>query len=203
MQKSIYFFQLLGVFSTLFFTACSPSELKPAEYIEWSDNAENNLVKTFQQNNIKLTCQYTTPEYVSLKQTDAASLDEAMVNENIDAVNEMIHFKLQFEDTTSNNFLKNNYTTAEEFNLKSMYLSYDIHFDLKAVQGGDTTECVLNHHERTYGSTPYETLLIAFPKSGTEIKDVELIFNDRVFGLGRVKFFFAKEDLEGIPTLVF
>jgi len=200
-KKSLPFIVVL--ISGHFLTACSPSELKPAEYIEWSDNPENNLVKEYQQNQIKLTCQYTTAEYISLKQSDPENLDEVMVKENIEMVSEMIHFKLKFEDTTSTNFLRNNYTTPEEFNLKSMYFSYDIQYDLKTVQGGDTAACVLNHHERTYGSTPYETLLIAFPKLRKEPVDIELIFNDRVFGLGRVKFFFSKEDLEGIPGLVF
>ena len=187
----------------LLMSACSKTKLQPSEYIAWSDNKENNLTRVYQQNAIRLSCQYTTPEYVSLKQADAANLDLAAVKENIAAVADMVHFKLRFQDSTSNNFLQNNYTTGEEFNLKSMYLSYDIRYDLKLVQGGDTAACALNHHERTYGSTPYETLLIAFPKLNEEITDLELIFNDCVFGLGRVKYFFSKEDLESIPELVF
>lgn len=187
----------------IIFCACSPAELTPADYVEWSDNTENNLIKIYQQNSIKITCQYTTPEYVSLKQSDPQNLDETLLNENIDALDEMIHFKLQFEDTTSSNFLKPLNTTGEEFNIKTMYLSYDIRFDLKTVQGKDTVLCAMNHHERTYGNTPYETVLLSFPKLSKEIQDIELIFDDRVFGLGRVKFFFAKEDLEAIPDLVF
>lgn len=185
------------------FFSCSKSELNPNEYIEWSDNPDNSLIKEYKQGSTVLTCQYTTPEYVSLKQTNSENIDKDLVKENIAGISEMEHFKFKFENTESNNFMRDNYTTAEEFNTKSMYLSYDIRYDLSLVANGDTSMCVLNHHERTYGNTPYETLLLSFPKPNNAVSDLELIFEDRVFGLGRVKFFFSKGDLESIPILVF
>jgi hypothetical protein len=193
-----------AIFYSIFFLtlfSCGKSQLTPEEYVAWSDDSENNLVKVFNQNTLQLTCQFTTPEYVSLKQSDPANIDTALLRENIEALNGMVHFKLKFEDTTTNNFLKPPGTTGEEFNTKTMYLSYDIAPDLKLVQCGDTLPCIMNHHERTYGSTPYETLLISFSSASAEVCDLEVIFNDRVFGLGRVKFFFSKEDLENIPEL--
>ena len=89
--------------------SCSQSELGPGDYIQWMDVAENGMLKDYYQNNIKLTCQYTTPEYVVLKQNDPTNLDETLIKENIDAIDEMIHFKLQFEDTTSGNYFSKNY----------------------------------------------------------------------------------------------
>lgn len=198
MTKLTYFIFLifLGV-------SCGRSSLTPAEYIAWLDTYENGLVKDYKQDNIRLTCQYMSPAYAVLKQNDPNNLKEQEINQNIGEVSDLVQFKLKFENTKTNNFLKDNYTTTEEFNTRSTYLSYDIRTDLRLVNGEDTVTCVLNHHERTYGNTPYETLLISFPNSSTEKNDLELIFDDRVFGLGRVKFFFEKEVLESIPELVF
>ena len=194
---------LLILSLSLIFFSCGKSELSPSEYIDWNDNPDNGLIKEFTQGSTVLTCQYTSPEYVSLKQSNSENIDQNQVEENIAGISEMQHFKFKFENTESNNFMRDNYTTAEEFNTKSMYLSYDIRYDLSLVSKGDTSMCVLNHHERTYGNTPYETLLISFPKTNNETSDLELIFEDRVFGLGRVKFFFSAGDLEYMPKLVF
>jgi hypothetical protein len=202
MNRNHILFILSLVFSCMLLQSCTKAELSPSEYIAWCDRSENNLVRVYRQNNLELTCQYNSAEYVSVKQSDPGKLDAAEVKNNTAAVSDLVHFKLKFRDTTSNNFLRTNYTSAEEFNIKSMYLSFDVRYDFKLVQGDDTSECVLNHHERTYGSTPYETLLIAFPKLHDGETDLELIFNDRVFGFGRVKFFFEKEDLNAIPKLV-
>ena len=73
--------------------------------------------------------------------------------------------------------------------------------DLTLVNDLDSSKCVLSHHERTYGDTPYETLLIAFKNNLTEKKDLQLVFRDRVFGFGTVKFLFKSEDLLEIPEL--
>lgn len=183
------------------FCGCSKSELKPNEYIDWFENPDNKMVKKFNQNSLELTCQYETPDFVYLKQNGSENIDEITFEENKNELKDLIHFKLKFRDTLSNNFLRNNYTTLEEFNTKSMYLSYDIQYDLKLVKGNDTLPCVMNHHERTYGSTPYETILIAFQNVENSKSELELIFNDRVFGFGRVKFFFSKDELNEIPEL--
>ena len=192
-------------FSVLFLiSSCSPSELKPKEYIQWCDNVENGLIKEQKIGDQTLTCYYTTPEYVSLKQSDPDNIVEDIVKENIAGLEEMEHFKLTFQRESSNNYLRDNYTTEEEFHTKSTYMSFDIRFDLKLVQGADTTECILNHHERTYGNTPFETILISFPKTKSEeVQDLTLIFDDRVFGFDRVKFKFPADVIDQIPTLVF
>lgn len=192
---------VLGMF---FLTlSCNKSKYSPTEYVNWCDSEENGLSKEFTQNELKLTCQFMTSEYAVLKQNDPNNLVEQEINENINALSDLRQFKLIFENTQSTNFLKDNYTTAEQFNTRSMYLSYDIQSDLRLVEGEDTVNCIMNHYERSYGNTPYETLLVSFPSNRSSQNDLELIFDDRVFGYGRVKFFFEKSLLESIPELAF
>ncbi len=196
-------FKILGLnLLLLVMLSCGKSELSPKDYIEWCDDAENGLVKVFSQNNNQLTCQYTSSSYAVLKQNDPSNLDASELDENVELVSDLIQFKLTFENKESANFIRNNYTSPEEFNTRSMYLAYGLREDLKLVTGVDTVICNMNHHERTYGNTPYETVLITFPKINDESVNLELIFDDRVFGFGRVKFFFDENDLVKIPELI-
>ena len=188
---------LLGLFC-----GCAPSELEPRDYIQWVENPENSLIKDYTEGDLKLTCTYTPNEYAALKPKDPANLNMEELKEEVNGLNELVQFKLKFENTTSGNFLRGNYMDQEEYNRRSMYMSFDIRYDLNLIQNSaDTVVCNMNHHERTYGNTPFETILISFPKVVDKIDEMTLVFNDRVFGFGRVKFKYPKSVLNDIPAL--
>jgi len=181
---------------------CS-SNKKPKEYVAWVDDVENGLIKTQIKTNSIITCKYTPAEYHVLKQFSPNNIDQDVFQSEYEGISNMYHFILRFKKMDETNFLKNNNVTHDEFQLNSLYLSYGIRQDLKLVHGLDTVECVLNHHERTYSNTPYEQILLSFPKTSNSIEDLTFIFNDRVFGFNRVKFFFSKDVLNDIPVLTF
>jgi len=188
------------ILSILFLTACN-SKKSPIDYIQWVNDPENGMVKIKETNTTQLECKYTPTEYVVLKQFKKGTVDTVVYNAEVNEINNMYHFILKFQNHDGSNLIKDNYSTQESFQQKSMYLSYDIKSDLKLVQGLDTTFCVLNHHERTYGNTPYEQILLSFPKLNKKVEELTLIFDDRVFGFNRVKFNFSKRDLENIPKV--
>jgi len=181
---------------------CS-SNKKPKEYVSWVDDIENGLIKTQIKTNSIITCKYTPAEYHVLKQFSPNNIDQDVFQSEFEGISNMYHFIIRFEKIDGTNFLKNNNITHKEFQSNSLYLSYDIRQDLKLVQGLDTVVCALNHHERTYNNTPYEQILLSFPKSSKSVEDLTIILNDRVFGFNRVKFFFPKGVLKNIPTLTF
>ncbi|MGV6862280.1 MAG: hypothetical protein ACWA41_10940 [Putridiphycobacter sp.] len=192
-------FLVILVLGLFFITGCN-NNLSPKKYVNWVDDPENGLIKTAETQKSKLTCTYTPAEYTILKQFKPDEpIDEKTFTEQLEGVKDMYHFVFRFENKDGSNLIKDNYTTQEQFQTKSMYLSYDIRSDLKLVQGTDTTMCALNHHERTYSNTPYEQILLAFPKVNDN--DITLIFNDRVFGFNRTKFFFSKETINSVPQL--
>ncbi|WP_027420457.1 hypothetical protein [Crocinitomix catalasitica] len=193
--------KVLCVFALIGLYACGKSKLAPKEYVYWCDDAENKLIKNYTQKDLSLTCQYMTSEYSVLKQSNPNDLNISEIQSSIESLADLVQFKLKFENKSKNNFIKNNYTTAEEFNTRSLYLSYDMQDDFRLVAGADTIKCVLLHHERTYGNTPYETVFLTFPKKSNS--DLELIFNDQVFGFGRVKFKFRNEVILNMPELIF
>jgi hypothetical protein len=193
---------LYATFCVMLVVSCSNSELGPRDYVAWMESEENSTLKVYRQGDLKLNCQYMTPEYSALKQQNPESINVAEVRETADEISDLVEFKLSFEREGQNNFMHGIHTTEQEYTTESMYLAFDIRYDLSLVSGGDTIPCAMNHHERTYGNTPYETLLVAFERpSATQLKDMELIFDDRVFGYGRVKFYYSGEELGEIPSL--
>jgi hypothetical protein len=179
------------------------NSISPSEYIAYVDSEENGLVKIWTQNDLELTCQFLPHEYIALKQFNKSTLKKEPFFETLAEIDSSLQFKLTFENKAQNNFLKNNYTTGEEYNRSVMYLSYDIGADLTLVKGVDSVKCSLFHHERTYGNTPYETLLISFASKFDDTDQLQLIFRDRVFGFGTVKFLFKTADIRNVPILDF
>ena len=169
--------------------------------MNWVDNTENGLIKGQLIGETNLEVKYTPNEYICVKQNGVNDLTSEKLSEFSKELEGVYQFNLKFSNTSRKNFLKDQYTNPEEYNTKSMYLSFDMSFDLELVHGFDTVGCSIYHYERTYGNTPYETVLIGFDLKAKATEDLQLIFNDRVFGLGRSKFLFENEVIENIPKI--
>lgn len=198
LKKRVKFF--LGLFFFLL-NSCSNQELSPTEFVKWVDNAENGLIKSQVIGETNLEVKYTPNEYIYVKQNGVNDLTSENLDEFSEELEGIYQFNLKFSNSSRNNFLKDQYTNPEEYNTKSMYLSFDMSFDLELVHGLDTVGCSIYHYERTYGNTPYETVLIGFDLKTKATEDMQLIFNDRVFGLGRSKFLFEKDVTQKLPTV--
>ena len=189
----------LGV---LAMTACSPSELEPIEYVNWMEDPENEVCQIYSQNELSLECQYMTPEYSALSHSDPNNIDVQWIESQSNQLSDIQQFRLRFKRDGQSNFLRDDYTTNLEYNSKTLYLGYEIQHDLMLIQNDDTLPCIMNHHERTYGNTPYETLLVAFEGSTVSgDTEMDLILNDRVLGFGRVKFHYDQSLLVSLPEL--
>ena len=72
--------------------------------------------------------------------------------------------------------------------------------DIRLIQGKDSLSPALYHFERNYGLAPYNTLLLGF-ELGEQGAHRDLIIDDKVLGIGRVKFFFDDSDISNSPKL--
>lgn len=77
------------------------------------------------------------------------------------------------------------------------YCSFGIQRDLKLVTtSGDTIPCATALFERTYGMIPGITILTAFVKPEKLESDLTLVFNDKIFQKGPLKFVFKASELQ-------
>ncbi len=81
------------------------------------------------------------------------------------------------------------------------YFSYDLQNDIQLVQSTDTIKCGLFHFESTYDVAPFNNFLTRFDTTKAYEDDIEFIYDDKLFGIGPVKFTIQKKDLEKITNL--
>jgi len=141
---------IICIISLLVFLTSCKNELSPKDFIQFVNNPENGLVKTWEQGGVLLSCQFTPATYIVLKQHQPEDIATTDITSEVKTSEEMTQFKIKFSKKNSSNFLKTNQTTEEEFNLKTMYLSYDIRQDFKIVVDKDTSYCAMHHMKQFY-----------------------------------------------------
>ena len=109
--------------------------------------------------------------------------------------------KVEIENTEGE-FIRYGNPSAEEYSHRINYCSFQMQKDIFLVEGDDTLACGLFHFERTYDIAPYATFLLGFPlKKEKQNKDKVLVFNDRLFNKGTMRFVFKNEDIKKTPLL--
>jgi hypothetical protein len=117
---------------------------------------------------------------------------------------------LTFRISTPNlksELLKAGISSLEEYNQRILYCSFQMQNDLKLLDGRDTLNCELFHFERVYNLAPYATFSLGFPLgkmecNGKQINDKTLIYDDKMFGVGRINLTIKGKDIENIPHLL-
>jgi hypothetical protein len=201
-RKTIYILLLLTITS-----ACNtvPESLPAGEYVKWVENPKNQLKKEKTIGEYKYKIFYKPAEYISLR--EAVNKGE---QDNVKAItfrSEEIKefFQFNFDIVSADgktSALKHNTNNEAEFGARINYLVSHAQQDFKLIQGEDTLPCVSYHFERTFGLTQNNTILLSFEKpKGESNDDIQLIFTNRLFNSGDIKFQFSYKTLNNIPRL--
>ncbi len=208
MKNTIYILLLLIL---TFASACNttPKKLSAGEYVQWIENPKNQLKKAKEIGEYAYTVFYKPAEYISLR--EAVNKGE---QENIQAISKRAEeiknfYQFNFDITSADgttSVLRQNIASEAEFGARINYFVSHAQQDFKLVQGADTIPCISYHFERTYNITPKNTILLGFEKPKKEAKDnsqesIQLIFTNRLFNSGDIKFQFSEKTLNTIPRL--
>jgi hypothetical protein len=83
------------------------------------------------------------------------------------------------------------------------YSAFEMQKDIYLVDGMDTLPCVMFHFERSFDVTPFGHFSIAFENSGNRrFTEKQIVFTDRLFNNGTIKFLFQSEDFTKAPVLL-
>lgn len=179
-----------------------PRQLSHSEYMSYVENEENGLKVKKEVEDMEYTLQLKPTDYVTLFELKSKAKDEKLFNETKKEFEGLQYYTLRIQSKKFSNLL--NFDGQRDDGSKLDYLAFKMQDDLKLVDGTDTLSCMIYHFERTYNITPYCDFLIAFEKSkGKGITDKTLIFDEKLFNSGIIKFKIRKEDIENIPSLIF
>lgn len=192
---SIAIFFLNGV------SGCSESRLSPDKYIGYVDNKENGLVIERTFDGVQFQAQYRPADY--LASVDLLRNPALAYGEVIKEIDSLQYFCFRIgNESHSDDVLKRNITTGEEYIKRLEYLAFAARNDFMLVSGNDSLRCSLYHFERSHNLAPYHTIIMAFPAIKRSDLGRTLSYNDQLFGSGRINFHFASETVSKIPKLI-
>lgn len=196
--KSIY--TLIGILFLCF--SCGKRTLTKQEYQKWIQNHKDDVVKVKTINRLKYSVSFQPMGTLLLK---------ADVNKNIKSDSKIaldyknvMAFNLDITDTgETTSMLRFELANENEYYDRINYYTNLIGKDLYLVDGTDTLSCQFTHMEQTYNIAPVNTISLEFVRNGnpTEYNETWLVYNDRIFNSGILKFHFSKEDLNNIPEV--
>ncbi len=181
----------------LLLASCSGKELGPDEYTRWVENKNNGCISEKSIGGMQFTAMHKPLEYVVLKECGGnMSLFDSLKGD----FEGMEYYTIKMRAESQNkDVLLHNIGSEQEYYERINYYTTNAQHDVYLVEAGDTIYCELYHYERSYGVSPYNSMLLGFKtRPGNRDKPAKLCFNETVFNTGLLLFNFDKNNL---PTL--
>lgn len=189
---TIIFFIVIGFFS------CNGGSLDSLE--DWLSNDQNGMIQTIENESFVAALSFI-PVEVLIAREYKNNLTEEIYKRELSERNGMQYFNLKLSSKKSNEMLKSNVSSEDEYYRRLNYFLNEFENDIKLIDGKDTLNCKLYHFERNYGVTNFNMISLGF-KNVNQNKDKKTMYIlDRALGLGLQKFEFTKEQINKIPSL--
>jgi hypothetical protein len=177
--------------------------LSPEQYIEWMNDKNNGLINVQEIGGYKFQLQYQPAEYLAVCEMISEGND--MTRANFDSVyaqyKGMQYCLLKIGSATKGeDFLKQSISTEQEYFDRIQYFTSYVQHDMFLLEPNDTQTCSMHHFERSYSLNSFNTILLAFPNKGNPGQK-ELLFNDQVLGIGKIRFTIPEKSLSRIPSI--
>lgn len=178
-------------------------KLNVQDYINWIQNPGNGFKKEKSIDDITFSVLFKPYEYIICQEEKTQTIYDSIIIRKTGELNEMQYFDLKIElNDGQGELLKHQLTSVEEYNKRVNYFAFEMQKDIQLLDGRDTVSCLLFHFERAYDVSPLSTFLLGFPLTkNIESKEKTLIFYDRTFNKGVLKFTFKKDELKTLPKL--
>lgn len=193
-------------------SSCKQKELDPEAYVAWVENPANGLNTTKEAGDFKFSLQYKPLSYVALLNLEKENTGKQQLLKTMEEMKDLQYFTLRINSKTGESeMLQTNLETTDEYFYRVEYFSFHLKKDLYLLDGNDSLPCVIAHFERSYGISPNNSFILAFPLSEKEkalkikgekdITDKVLVYNDQYLQTGQVKLKIEKNSFNHIPEL--
>jgi hypothetical protein len=174
------------------------------EFVSWCSNEENQLSKTKTISEMMYKVIFLPPESMAYMELKTGQYDLETFRKTSESYKGMSYFNFRLELNNGNGeLLKYNVNSPAHYEERIKYVSFYMEKDLYLVQGGDTIYPGLYHFERTYEVVPFLTVMLAFDnKKFDREKEFTLVYNDKLFEKGLVKFNYHHKQLIDVPQVV-
>lgn len=189
------FFIISGLFA--FFLSGCQKQLSPEDYTAYVSDPNNGLRKDKVINGFEISIMYEPVDFL-MAQDDLSSIDNGSERRN--ELEQFEHFQFRIKALNGSNVLLFNETKSQNEVTRINHFSFYAKNDFELVSGNDTNQCMVAHYSRNYNLSPTVDLSLAFDPIEKD-HDWQLIYVDKQFNLGIIKFLFKEEDITGLPEL--
>lgn len=193
----------LSIISILLLFSCN--KLNPTQYFEYINDPKNGLVneKTFGSKTYR--CEFKPTEFTLLNEKSKSFNGESQnkkTEELYSEANQFYTFFIRLSSTKSNDFLKDDLQNKDDYYSRLNYYNSEIQNDIILIQGKDTMPANYTYFERNFGVSNQSTLIVGFLKKDLQNKaDLNLLIEERSFGLGLIAFNITNENISKIPKV--
>lgn len=177
--------------------------LSPKEFTHWVKEEKSPVKKEKAIGEFLFSALYKPYEYIICMEERNNSLPDTLLKRRIKEIDDMEYYDLKIElKNGKNELLKYNLSSPQQYTDRVNYFAFGMEKDIKlVVDGKDTILCGLYHFERAYDVVPFVKVVVGFKKSSEKFKEKTLIFHDKIFENGIIKFHYTKKELNNIPKL--
>lgn len=202
----------------LLLVACEGKELmQPKNFCRWVASEESGLKKSRQMGDVKFSAMFLPASYVALKSMESGEKQDSLKTQmlfdtELQTAAQSEKFVFQIETTSgSGDIIAQGIGSKEEYYQRVVYLSYYIANDFKLLSGKDTIRCEFAQFEQMFNVAPYARVSLIFSKNDkdkiiagkrkVDYQDMVLLYDDKIWGCGLMKFRFQESDLNNLPDI--
>lgn len=221
--KDLNKFNLIFIFLTALICSCSQGDSDMAkeqeahnelahtkekataqEFVAWCSNEENHLAKSKVISELNYQLSYLPSESMAFLELRTEEYDYEKFKKTAANYKEMTYFNFKIElSGGSGELLKYQLNSPQQYESRVKYISFQMEKDLCLVQGQDTLYPGLYHFERAFEVVPYLTVMFAFDnKKFDKEKEFTIVYNDKLFEKGLIKFNYQNRQLIDMPNVV-
>lgn len=175
-----------------------------ANFIRYVDAIDNGLIQEYKNDNkgLKISAQYKPAVYLAIKELGPDAFHPDTIMSLAQEFQGGYHFSLTVSSTVSGYDVIKEKLSPNDYLKRITYLTGEIRNDFKLLAGLDTIPCAVAHYERNYNISPDNKFLLVFPYSEKSNEDLTLIYDDKVFGEGKLEFRIKNRNIKKIPKLL-
>jgi len=196
-------FCLLLLASALQF-GCGPAEnLFMRDYIRYLNSEQCPLYSSKTQDKIKFECRLQTEDLITLLSAgpnfETTKAFEAEKAEHAGQLNVVFIIS---DEIAKEHQVKERIFDKKLYSSMLSYANTELQYDFNLqLENGDVVPCNLVHLEAANSVKPVIRITAAFNCSGAKLEGCSLMFDDKLFNTGRMKFYYAADVFKDLPKL--
>ncbi len=199
-------FVLGGILLMMLLGRNGSNKMSVDDYVRWVNDPENGFVQEVVIENFKLTCKIQPAAYLALKELRMQGIPftSNALDSTVRQYGQYIYAILQIGLEKGNeDFLKYKIRNDQDYFDRLKYFTNDVSHDLFIRDNQDTGVCLINHFERSYSVSSYNSMILSFDTLSETDHDKVIVFNDQILGIGKVQFRFPNKIFRFNPTIDF